>query len=96
MADYAIYSDVNDAPKPWRSIGGVRLSVEQLNGIMKRSVELGSDTEPDYTSAREEFRNSNKVMDGLWVPMTDEEKQARQNELSMEQQVNDTFKDGDE
>ena len=59
------YKTLNEVPVPWRKHKGGRLSVEQINRIMKRAHQLNEER-PAYARARAEFEEEHEMTGGQW------------------------------
>ncbi len=66
------YTTITDVPHAWRKLEGAPLSLEQINRIYgTRAAELAEEKgldNPDYGTAKVEFRETHEIRDGLWVP----------------------------
>jgi hypothetical protein len=71
----AQWTDLNAVPAPFRKLNGARLSLEQINCLATRAVELGGIRdngfgevfEPSEGAARVEFMAIHKIEAGVWV-----------------------------
>lgn len=69
-----LYTEIYEAPAPWRMLNGAPLTVQQLNVIIAMAYELGTFGEgdpppfnPAYGKARAAFRTTHRLEHGLWI-----------------------------
>ena len=61
------FTDLNAVPDEIALHQGARLSLEQINELILRAYELGSNGLPNLGTAWEEFRGTHQIENTLWV-----------------------------
>jgi hypothetical protein len=62
------YQTLNEVPVPWRTYKSARLSLNQINEIMKDAAENSITADVmDLGGARRRFSESHEIVYGFWV-----------------------------
>jgi hypothetical protein len=75
MADHPephVYGDLNEVPAPWQTLQGGRLSLDQVNALLRDAYANGRTNEhghfiPDLGGARQRFMAAHGLVDGWWA-----------------------------
>lgn len=71
MEQLYVYKNLNEVPSRWKTYKGVRLSLSQINEIVKLAYDNKISTEfgdiPDYGVARSIFEDIHVIENGLWA-----------------------------
>jgi hypothetical protein len=63
-----VYKDIYEVPEAWRTYRSARLSVPQINEIIKDAYHNSlANGLPDYGGAKERFEAAHTIEDGFWV-----------------------------
>jgi hypothetical protein len=61
------FSDLNAVPSEIAIHQGARLTLDQVNNLIPRAYELGSQALPNMGAAWVEFRNTHQIDNNMWV-----------------------------
>jgi len=75
-----VYTDLNAVPRPWQTLQGARLGLDQINGLLTDAYALGRTNAhghfvPDLGGARQRFMASHDLLNGWWAGKTEGSKE---------------------